>query len=84
MNAHDPQFELADDVEVVRLPGLQRAVSTMHHGEMATLHQAYDAVMQWSETAGETIVGFSREIYHSCEGPQTEWVTEILLELAPA
>ena len=49
---------------------------------MARIRQGYDALVAWAEQSGETIVGYSREIYHAAEGDQENWITELQWPLA--
>ncbi len=64
------------------LPAVPRAATLIHHGAMTDVRKSYDALMAWMSEAGETPVGYSRELYLDCSGEQDSWVTELQFELA--
>jgi effector-binding domain-containing protein len=69
-------------VELRDIEPVTRAATLIHHGPMATVRESYAAMQQWLDTAGETPVGFSREVYLDCPEEQADWVTEIQFVLA--
>ncbi len=50
-------------IKVYDLPGCETMASVVHHGPFNTLTQAYNAIMEWSQSNGYRIVGADREIY---------------------
>ncbi len=59
------------------LPTVDRAATLIHHGAMANISESYEALMAWMSEAGETPIGYSRELYLDCAGEQDTWVTEL-------
>jgi DNA-binding transcriptional MerR regulator/effector-binding domain-containing protein len=68
-------------ITAVHLPSVPRAATLIHHGPMADISKSYDALMAWMTEAGETPIGYSRELYLDCAGEQQTWVTELQFEL---
>jgi DNA-binding transcriptional MerR regulator len=64
-------------VNVRDLPAARRAATLVHLGAMAAIAGSYETLMRWIDATGETAVGYSREIYLGCNGPQSTWVTEL-------
>ena len=70
--------QAAGEVEVVDLPGVELAVTAIHHGSMATIAQTWEALMAWTTENGYQLAGICRENYLVSEPkPQDEWVTEL-------
>jgi effector-binding domain-containing protein len=44
---------------------------------MATCSTSYETLLRWIDAAGETAVGYSREIYLACPESVDDWVTEL-------
>jgi DNA-binding transcriptional MerR regulator len=68
-------------VEVVDVPAVPRAATTIHRGSMARVDEGYQALFSWAEETGEHIDGYSREVYLACEGDPETWVTELQFAL---
>ena len=63
------------------LDAVPRAATLIHHGTMSEIARSYEALMTWMDEAGETAVGYSREVYLDCAGDQQSWVTELQFAL---
>lgn len=63
------------------LPDVSKAATTIHRGTMACIDDGYQALLRWTETTGERVVGYSREVYHDCTGDQEAWLTELQFTL---
>jgi effector-binding domain-containing protein len=82
-------FALEDDTQAVDgldvhvLPAVHAVVAT-HHGSMATIDQAWEALMEAVEAQGASTAGGGREVYLT-EGdvPQDQWVTELVQPITP-
>jgi effector-binding domain-containing protein len=60
-------------VKVRTLPAVESMACTVHHGSLASIQQAYDALMKWVDASGYRICGPGREVYlraasHSDQG----------------
>lgn len=64
------------------LPAVDRAATLVHHGDMAECAKTYQVLLNWIEAAGETPVGYSREVYLDCGEDRSTWVTELQFALA--
>lgn len=63
---------------VTEIPGVELAVTTVHHGVMATIGEAWMALFRWIEENGFEPSGPCREVYLASEPlPQEQWVTEL-------
>ena len=63
---------------VAELPGADLAVTTVHHGSMATIGDAWQALFEWIQANGYEPSGICRELYLVSEPePQENWVTEL-------
>jgi DNA-binding transcriptional MerR regulator len=71
----------SDRIEIVDVPAVPRAATTIHRGSMARVDEGYQALFRWAEETGEHIDGFSREVYLACEGDPETWVTELQFAL---
>jgi DNA-binding transcriptional MerR regulator/effector-binding domain-containing protein len=69
---------------IVTLPAFAQAVSTIHHGPMATIDATYSALLQWVEANSLRTFGYSREIYLDCPPDEQQWVTELQFPVGPA
>ncbi|MGW4647477.1 MerR family transcriptional regulator [Kitasatospora sp. NPDC004289] len=76
--APDPAYGF----EVADLPAVQRAATLVHRGAMDQVLPAEQLMARWAEATGERAVGYVRELYLECEGPQSTWVTELQQPLA--
>lgn len=68
-------------VRTFELPGLDRAATTVMHGD--DFNGGFAALEAWIDQAGETKAGELREIYLDCDGPRHTWVVELQLALEP-
>ncbi|MET1052669.1 MAG: GyrI-like domain-containing protein [Mycetocola sp.] len=63
---------------VTEVPGVELAVTVIHHGVMATIGESWDALFRWISENGYEPSGMCREVYLASEPlPQEEWVTEL-------
>jgi DNA-binding transcriptional MerR regulator len=58
-----------EGVEIVDLPGIERAATIVHHGDMDNVLQTVQALATWMDDNGHTSAGYNREVY-------LEWSTE--------
>ena len=69
--------------EVVELPAIERAATTLYRGAMPGIGEAWRAFIEAVAAAGERPDGAGREVYLEADGPQETWVTELVIPLAP-
>jgi len=70
--AAGPGFSVTD------LPQVDVAVTTVHHGSMATIGESWEALFGWITDNGYEPAGVCRELYLvSQPHPQEDWVTEL-------
>lgn len=67
---------------MVELAGLERAATTVMHGE-PDFHGAFQALFDWIGQTGERRAGEQREVYLDCDGPRDTWVVELQVALEP-
>ena len=72
-----------DGLSTVQLPAVERAATTVVHGPPERFHEAFQALHEWVERAGERATSFDRELYIDCDGPRDTWVTELQTLLEP-
>jgi DNA-binding transcriptional MerR regulator len=65
------------DVEIVDLPGIERAATVVHHGAMDDLLPTVQTLATWIDSNGYRSAGYSRELYLECPEDPAQWVTEI-------
>ncbi|MDJ0394384.1 MerR family transcriptional regulator [Rhodococcus sp. G-MC3] len=64
--------------QVVDLPAVELAATTVHHGSMATIGETWELLIAWITENGYELAGICRETYLvSMPRPQEEWVTEL-------
>jgi DNA-binding transcriptional MerR regulator/effector-binding domain-containing protein len=64
--------------EITDVPGVELAATTIHHGSMATIGDAWEALLAWINDNGYELAGVCRELYIVSEPePQENWVTEL-------
>jgi DNA-binding transcriptional MerR regulator len=63
--------------DVVELPAIERAASTLYRGAMPGIGQAWMDFMDTVVADGSELSGPSREVYVESDGPQETWVTEL-------
>jgi effector-binding domain-containing protein len=80
---NDLDRRLPENVQLIELPPVERAVAAIHHGEMERVEETIQAILRWFDVTGEHADGYSREVYLDCDGPPETWVTEIQYALAP-
>lgn len=61
----------------IDLPTVDRAATTVVHGAPDRFPDAYRALHEWIDRAGEQATSFERELYIDCDGPRDTWVTEL-------
>lgn len=67
-----------DGFEVVELPRVQRAATTVHRGGMDTIGDTWQELVRHVEGAGHRAVGICREVYLEMPSPdEAGWVTEL-------
>ncbi|OZD06981.1 hypothetical protein CH275_07175 [Rhodococcus sp. 06-235-1A] len=71
-----PKVSAAEGYEVRELPPVELAVTTVHHGSMATIGETWEQFMAWIDTNGYELSGVCREFYPEPQ-PQENWVTEL-------
>lgn len=68
----DPSVPVGD------LPEIPRALTVIHHGDMTTVRDSWEALMRRTEELGLTPAGPCREVYISAPLDRpSEWVTEL-------
>ncbi|MBA0053913.1 MerR family transcriptional regulator [Streptomyces sp. AJS327] len=72
------------DFDVVDLPGVERAATTVHHGSMDRVAPTHQALGRWIEANGYRSYGNSRELTLECDGDPETWVTELQEPVVPA
>lgn len=82
----EPQPVPGDGYEVITLPGIELAASTLHHGDMTGIGDTWMALTDKLVEDGFRISGPSREIYLQAEGhePGPDWVTELVFPVERA
>ena len=75
----EPPGTPGDGIELVTLPEVPDAVCAVHLGDMATIHESWQALVRWAEANGWSPAGECREIYLRADPTidQREWVTEL-------
>lgn len=69
---------VAYDFDVVDLPPIEQAATTIHKGDMRTVNATYQDLAKWIEENGYRSGGAAREVYLVYgEGDPSGWVTEI-------
>jgi len=77
-------FVVPDTIDAVagaeiRTLGAVEAAVTVHHGDMSTISDTWNALMTWISANGYEYAGNGREVYWSPPDlPQSEWVTDIV------
>lgn len=78
----DPEGEpRPDGLEIIELPAIKMAATTIHRGTMDNCDDTYQALLTWLDAEGHEAVGYSRELDIEC-GPGDKWITELQLEIA--
>jgi effector-binding domain-containing protein len=66
-----------DGFATIDLPAVERAATTVVRGAPERFHDAFRALHEWVERAGDRATRFERELYLDCDGPRDTWVTEL-------
>ena len=69
--------------EVVELPAIERAATSRYRGDMPGIGDAWMALIEAAAASGEHLLDPTREVYLESEGPQSEWLTELIIPVAP-
>jgi DNA-binding transcriptional MerR regulator len=78
VHASFPVSEAAiEGLEVVDLPGIERAATIMHHGDVDNVLSTVQALAKWIEDNGHTSAGYNREVTLKWSEDKSEWVTEL-------
>jgi DNA-binding transcriptional MerR regulator len=65
------------DFDVLDLPAIERAATTVHHGRMDEVMPTGQALARWIDENGYRPLGLLREVYLEAVGGQENWVTEL-------
>jgi DNA-binding transcriptional MerR regulator len=66
-----------DGLTTIDLPPVERAATTIVRGAPERFADAFRALHEWIDRAGEQATSFDRELYIDCDGPPDTWVTEL-------
>jgi DNA-binding transcriptional MerR regulator len=69
--------DAVEGADVVDLPGIERAATIMHHGDMDNVLSTVQTLAKWIEDNGHTSAGYNREVTLKCTEDKSEWVTEL-------
>ena len=69
--------------EVVRLPAVERAATTLYRGDMPGIGDAWMGLTAAAAAAGEHLLDPTREVYLEADGPQSEWLTQLIIPVSP-
>jgi len=73
----------SDCLATIDLPAVERAATTVVHGAPDRFPDAFRALHEWIDRAGDQATSFERELYIDCDGPRDTWVTELQTILEP-
>ncbi|PSK98811.1 DNA-binding transcriptional MerR regulator [Murinocardiopsis flavida] len=65
------------DVDVVDLPGVERAATIVHRGPMDDVLPTAQALARWIDANGHSSRGYARELTLAGPGDRDQWVTEL-------
>ncbi|MEV8532502.1 MerR family transcriptional regulator [Streptomyces sp. NPDC051211] len=71
-----------EGVEIVVLPGIERAATVVHRGSMDDVLPSVQALARWIEDHGHRSTGYAREVTLHYSDDPAEWVTELQEPLA--
>ncbi len=74
--------EKVEGAQVVDLPGIERAATIVHHGDMDNVLSTVQTLAKWIEENGHTSAGYNREVYLEAMCDRADWVTELQEPLA--
>jgi DNA-binding transcriptional MerR regulator len=66
-----------DGLTTFDLPAVERAATTIVRGAPDRFADAFSALHEWIDRAGEHATSFDRELYIDCDGPRDTWLTEL-------
>lgn len=69
--------EAVDGVQIVDLPGIERAATIVHHGAMDNVLSTIQTLATWIDDNGHTSAGYNREVYLEWSEDTSKWVTEL-------
>lgn len=69
--------------EVVELPAIERAATYRYRGDMAGIGEAWRALTEAVAAHGDHLLDPTREIYLEADGPQSGWLTELVIPVEP-
>jgi len=72
-----------DGLTTIDLPAVERAATTVVRGAPDRFPDAFRALHEWVDRAGDQATSFERELYIDCDGPRDTWVTELQTILEP-
>lgn len=72
-----------DGLTTIELAAVERAATTVVRGVPEQFADAFRALHEWIDQAGERATSFDRELYIDCDGPRDTWVTELQAILEP-
>lgn len=59
----NPTLPGTEQITIYELPGVERMACTVHQGDYARLHQAFNMLQNWIEINGYRLAGPPREVY---------------------
>jgi DNA-binding transcriptional MerR regulator/effector-binding domain-containing protein len=66
-----------EGVEIVDLPGIERAATIVHRGDMDNVLSTIQTLATWIDDNGHTSAGYNREVYLETMCERAMWVTEL-------
>jgi DNA-binding transcriptional MerR regulator len=72
-----------DGLTTIELAAVERAATTVVRGAPDQFPDAFRALHEWIDRAGDRATSFDRELYIDCDGPRDTWVTELQTILEP-
>lgn len=69
--------DAVEGVQIVDLPGIEKAATIVHHGEMDNVLSTIQTLARWIDDNSHTSAGYNREVYLECMGDRSTWVTEL-------
>jgi len=75
--------QAGEGYEVVELPAIERAATYRYRGDMPGIGDAWMALTEAAAANGDHLLDPMREIYLEADGPQSEWLTELVIPVSP-
>jgi DNA-binding transcriptional MerR regulator len=69
--------DAVEGLTIVDLPGIERAATIVHHGDMDNVLSTIQTLATWIEDNGHTSAGYNREVYLVASEDRSTWVTEL-------